>query len=342
MGINRCWRLSDAPVGAMPVPENFAWDETPVPVPGPGQALALTRFISLDPYQWGYKARGLERPGDILHARTVAEVIQSRSDRFAPGDVVHCLNGWSEHGLLGEGVPEHAYMKTRIIDPSLGDVSLALGVLGMNGLTAWAGLLVMGRPEPGQTVVVSAATGGVGQIVGQIARIHGCRAVGIVGREEKRRVALDTFGYDACVSHLSPTFAEDLAAACPDGVDVYFENVGGAVFDATSRLFNHGARYVICGIIAERPAGKSATGKQQIMERSADLRAARAVEVHELSVGNFVDSHFDRFLPEMAEWYRQGLVAYREDIRDGIETAPAAYIDMMGGGNLGKTLIRVL
>ncbi len=341
MPVNRFWVLGDAPIGEMPVPGNFEFREGPVPTVGPGQTLARTLYISLDPYQWGYKARGLEKPGDVLHARTVVEIVESRSDDYQVGDFVHCVNGWSEYGLLGDGIPEHPYMKNRKIDPAHGSVSLALGVLGMNGLTAYAGLFVQGEPKPGETVVVSAATGGVGQIVGQLARIHGCRAVGIVGRQEKVDVALNECHYDACVSHLSPTFAQDLAAACPNGVDVYFENVGGAVFDATSQLFNQHARMVICGLIGERPEGKSALGKAALYERSAKLRADREVVVHELAVGNFVDSHFDAFLRDVSKWFADGKITYREDMRDGIENAPEAYMDMMKGGNLGKTLIRV-
>ena len=337
---NRQWTLTDAPIERMPTLANFALRESPVPVPGPGQALARTVYISLDPYQWGYKVKGLERPGDVLHARTVAQVETSNTPDWQPGDFVHCLNGWSEYGLIGAGVPEHAYMKTRRIDPSLGHPSLALGVLGMNGLTAYAGLLVQGQPEPGETVVVSAATGGVGQIVGQLAKIRGCRVVGIVSTEEKMRVAREDLGYDAAVSHLSPDLPGDLARACPDGVDVYFENVGGRLFDATAALFNQGARMTICGLIGERPDGSSAKGKAALLARSADLRAARNVTVNEHFVGDFVDSHFDRFLADVSRWYAEGRIHYREDIRDGIENAPAAYIDMMQGGNLGKTMIR--
>lgn len=340
MPSNRFWIMSDAPVRRMPEPGNFVLKEQPAPEPGAGQALARTLYISLDPYQWGYKVRGLEPAGAVCHARTVAQVVESRSDAWNPGDYVHCLNGWAEYGLIGAGVPDHPYMKTRRIDPALGDVSLALGVLGMNGLTAYAGLLVQGRPRPGQTVVVSAATGGVGQIVGQIARLHGCRVVGIAGRAEKVALATGTFGYDACVSHYSDTLEDDLAAACPDGVDVYFENVGGRLFDATARLFNPGARMVICGLIGERPGGSSAKGKEALLARSAALRERLGVEVHELSVGNFVDSHFDVFLRDMSQWWAEKRITYIEDIRDGIEIAPAAYIDMMRGGNLGKTLIR--
>ncbi|MGR3454410.1 NADP-dependent oxidoreductase [Pseudooceanicola sp.] len=337
---NRQWILADAPIERMPTAANFALRESPVPVPGPGQALARTVYISLDPYQWGYKARGLEKPGDVLHARTVAQIEVSNSPEWQPGDFVHCLNGWAEYGLIGEGVPEHAYMKTRRLDPTQGRPSLALGVLGMNGLTAYAGLLVQGRPQPGETVVVSAATGGVGQIVGQLAKIRGCRVVGIVSTPEKMRVAREELGYDAAVSHRAPTLAEDLAAACPDGVDVYFENVGGKLFDATAALFNRNARMTICGLIGERPEGSSAKGKEALLARSAELRAARNVTVHEHFVGDFVDSHFDTFLADVSRWYAEGKIHYREDIRDGFENAPAAYIDMMQGGNLGKTIIR--
>src|SRR5579862_8280991 len=217
--MNRYWTLSGKPLGGWPDADTFALREGPIPDPGPGQALTRTIYISLDPYQWGYKKRGVEAPGAACHARTVAQVVESRMDGFAAGDLVFCTNGWAEMGLMGEGVERPAYMIPRKLDPAQGRISQAVGVLGMLGLTAYAGMVLQAQPKSGETAVVSAASGGVGQIAGQLARLRGLRVVGIAGREEKCRFVVDELGFDACVSHLSPTFAADLAAACPSGVD---------------------------------------------------------------------------------------------------------------------------
>src|SRR5689334_15968470 len=230
--MNRYWTLSDKPVGGWPDDGTFELREGPMPTPGPGQALTRTIYVSLDPYQWGYKRRGSDKPGEPCHARTVSQVVESRIEGLAPGDFVFNTNGWAEYGLMGDGVPRPGYMIPRKLDPAQGKISQAVGVLGMLGLTAYAGMILMAEPKAGETVVVSAASGGVGQIAGQLARLRGVRVVGIAGREDKCRFVVEQLGFDACVSHLSPTLPQDLAAACPAGVDVYFENVGGAVFDA--------------------------------------------------------------------------------------------------------------
>ncbi|HZZ87555.1 MAG TPA: NADP-dependent oxidoreductase, partial [Caulobacteraceae bacterium] len=248
--MNRYWTVSDKPVGDWPDARTFKLHEAPLPSPGPGQALTRTIYVSLDPYQWGYKRRGVEPAGAPCHARTVSQVIESRMDGFAAGDLVFNTNGWAEYGLMGDGVWRPGYMIPRKLDPAQGRISRAVGVLGMLGLTAYAGMVLMGDPKPGETAVVSAASGGVGQIAGQLARLRGARVVGIAGKDAKCRFVTDELRFDACVSHLSPTFAKDLRAACPRGVDVYFENVGGAVFDAVLPLFNPSARMTICGLIA--------------------------------------------------------------------------------------------
>src|SRR5258705_9781476 len=238
----RYWTLSGAPLGPWPTAETFALKTADMPSPGPGQALTRTIYVSLDPYQWGYKRRGTEAPGAPCHARTVSQVVESRIDGLAPGDFVFNTNGWAEYGLMGQGVARPGYMIPRKLDPSQGRISQAVGVLGMLGLTAYAGMILQCAPKPGETAVVSAASGGAGQLAGQLARLKGARVVGIAGKPEKGRFVPEELGFDACVSHLSPTFAEDLKAACPTGVDVYFENVGGAVFDAVLPLFNENAR----------------------------------------------------------------------------------------------------
>jgi len=339
--MNRYWTSSGKPLGPWPEADTFKLVEGAVPTPGPGQASTRTIYVSLDPYQWGYKKRGVEAPGAPCHARTVAQVIESRMDGFAPGDLVFNTNGWAEYGLMGEGVARPSYMIPRKLDPAQGRISQAVGVLGMLGLTAYAGMVLQGDPKAGETAVVSAASGGVGQIAGQLARLRGARVVGIAGREEKCRFVIDELGYDACVSHLSPTFAEDLRAACPGGVDVYFENVGGAVFDAVLPLFNGGARMTICGLIAHYGDAAGVDSRAALLKRAAPIFDARKVTVRDLFVGNFVESHHDAFLREVAPQVAAGEVRYREDIRQGIETVPTCFAEMLRGDNFGKMLVQV-
>jgi NADPH-dependent curcumin reductase CurA len=341
MPMNRYWTRSDKPLGDWPQADTFELRQAPIPVAGPGQALTRTIYISLDPYQWGYKKRGVEAPGAPCHARTVAQVIESRLAGFAAGDLVFNTNGWAEYGLMGEGVARPSYMIPRKLDPARGRISQAVGVLGMLGLTAYAGMVLMCAPKKGDTAVVSAASGGVGQIAGQLARLRGARVVGIAGREHKCRYVVDELHFDACISHLSPTFVQDLRTACPAGVDVYFENVGGALFDAVLPLFNKGARMTICGLIAHYgdPAGTDA--RAALMKRGENVFRERNVTVRDLFVGDFVESHHDTFLAEVAPKVASGEIRYREDIRKGIETVPACFAEMLRGDNFGKMLVQV-
>jgi hypothetical protein len=338
---NRYWTLSDKPVPAWPEADTFTLHDGPTPTPGPGQALTRTIYVSLDPYQWGYKRRHVEPAGAPCHARTVSQVVESRMDGLAAGDLVFNTNGWAEYGLMGEGVWRPSYMIPRKLDPAQGRISLAVGVLGMLGLTAYAGMILMAEPKAGETVAVSAASGGVGQIAGQLARLRGARVVGVAGREEKRRFVTETLGFDACVSHLSPTFAADLRAACPAGIDVYFENVGGAVFEAVLPLFNAGARMTICGLIAHYGDAPGTDARAALMARGDEIFKARGVIVKDLFVGDFVADHQDRFLSEVAPQVASGQVKYLEDIRQGIETVPSAFAEMLRGDNFGKMLVRV-
>jgi len=334
---SRYWTLARRPPPPWPDETTFALREAPIPAPGPGQALTRTIYVSLDPYQWGRKRRGEEPEGTPCHARTVSQVVESRIDGLAPGDFVFNTNGWAEYGLMGEGIARPSYMVPRKLDPARGKISHAVGVLGMLGLTAYAGMALQCEPKPGETVVVSAASGGVGQIAGQIARLKGCRVVGIAGREEKCRYVVDELGFDACVSHQSHSFAEDLKAACPGGIDVYFENVGGAVFQAVLPLLNAGGRMTICGLIAHYGDAPGADAGAEETRRAE----ARRVRVQRLSVGNYAADWHDVFLSEMAPWVGSGEVRYREDIREGLEIIPTAFAEMLRGANFGKTLVRV-
>ena len=341
MAINRYWTLSDKPLAPWPQPDTFDLREEPMPTPGPGQALTRTIYVSLDPYQWGYKKRRAEAPGAPCHARTVAQVVESRMDGFAAGDLVFNTSGWSEYALMGEGVTRPSYMVPRKLDPAQGRISQAVGVLGMLGLTAYAGMTLMAAPKAGETAVVSAASGGVGQIAGQLARLAGARVVGIAGIERKCRFVVDELGFDACVSHLSPTFADDLKAACPSGVDVYFENVGGAVFDAVLPLFNPGARMTICGLIASYGDAAGTDARKALMQRGDAIFKDRGVTVRDLFVGDFVEGHHDAFLADVGPLVASGKLNYLEDIRQGLEAIPACFAEMLRGDNFGKMLVQV-
>ena len=338
--VNRQWTLARRPPGGLPVADDFAWREQPIPRPGANQMLTRTLYLSLDPYQWGRRRSGTETPGEVCHGRTVSEVIESNLPGYEPGEFVFNTNGWQTHGLTGDGVSVFNYMFPRKLDPAVAPISTAVGVLGMLGLTAYAGLVLQCAPQPGETVCVSAASGGVGQVVGQIAKLKGCRVVGIAGRREKCDFVVEELGFDACVSHTAPDFVEALARACPDGVDVYFENVGGKVFEGVLPLFNRGARITVCGLISQygNTRGNPFDAWHAI---AAPVVERQSIAVHGLFVGNFVADHQAAFLGEMAEWLRDGKVRYREDLRVGLENAPRVFREMLEGGNFGKTLIGV-
>jgi NADPH-dependent curcumin reductase len=308
---------------------------------GPGQALTRTIYLSLDPYQWGRMRGGTTKPQEVCHGRTVSLVVESRHPGFGEGDVIFNTNGWQEFGLVGDGISTFGYMFPRLLDPDIAPISTALGALGMLGLTAYSGVYLQCDPQPGETVVVSAASGGVGQIAGQIARIKGCRVVGIAGSATKCDFVKDTLGFDACVSHRSATLREDLRSACPDGIDIYFENVGGQVFEAVLPLLNRSSRITQCGMISQygNAAGVDAQAAWQAMGQPFFDR--QEVKVHGLFVGNFVKEFQDRFMSEMATWIKDGQVRYKEDLWAGLPRAPEAFIALLNGGNFGKTLVGV-
>ena len=335
MPMNRYWTLSGKPLGPWPDADTFELREAPMPTPGPGQALTRTIYISLDPYQWGYKKRGTDKPGLPCHARTVSQVVESRIDGLAPRDFVFNTNGWAEYGLMGEGIARPPYMIPRKLDPAQGRISQAVGVLGMLGLTAYAGMVLMGQPKRGETAVVSAASGGVGQIAGQLAKSRGARVVGIAGREQKCRYVVDELGFDACVSHLSPTFAAGLRNACPSGIDVYFENVGGAHLQAALANMRQFGRIAACGMIAQYNATEPLPGPNNL----SNLIGLR-LTIRGFLVGDHLGLHA-QFLDEMARWHGEGKMKWRETISNGIESAPDAFIGLFKGEHIGKVLVRV-
>jgi len=309
----------------------------PVPTPGDGQMLTRTIYLSLDPYMRGRMnpgpsyAKGVEL-GGVMVARTVSQVVESNVDGFAAGDFVLDTNGWQEFGLSdGRGV--------RKLDPAHAPISTAVGVLGMPGMTAYVGLLHVGELKEGDVVVVSAASGAVGAVVGQIARIKGSRVVGIAGAAEKCDYVVEELGFDACVSHKSATLPEDLAAACPDGVDLYFENVGGKVLEAVLPLLNNFARVPVCGRIATYNASEPPPGPNQV-PRLMGLTLVRRLMFRGFIVFDHVDLEQD-FLRDVSAWVRSGELRYKEDIVDGIENSVDAFLGLFSGGNFGKLLVRV-
>jgi NADPH-dependent curcumin reductase len=330
-------RLARRPEGE-PDDSTYSVTHDEVPDPGPGQLLLRVVYLSLDPYMRGRMsaAKSYAAPvevGDVLVGGTVCEVVASRHDDFSPGDFVLSYSGWQSHALSdGSGL--------RTLDPSVVPLSTALGVLGMPGFTAYAGLLEIGRPVEGETVVVAAATGPVGSAVGQIAKLKGARAVGIAGGPDKCAALLDELGFDAAVDHRSETFVEDLAAATPDGIDVYFENVGGRVSEAVFRRLNLYARVPVCGMVAEYNATADPEGRDRLPG------FMRRVLTLSLTVRGFIQSEFTRshgrdFVRDMSAWVADGSVRYREDVVEGLENAPEAFRGLLAGRNFGKLLVRV-
>jgi NADPH-dependent curcumin reductase CurA len=328
--------LAARPVGE-PKESDFRIDEMPVPEPRAGEMLLRTLWLSLDPYMRGRMsdAPSYAKPveiGGVMEGRTVSEVVTSNRDGFAAGDIVLSPHGWQTHAVSdGKGL--------RKIDPALAPVSTALGVLGMPGMTAYTGLLDIGRPQAGETMVVSAASGAVGSVVGQIAKLKGAHAVGIAGGSKKCRYVVDELGFDDCIDHRAPDMAAQLKSACPNGIDVYFENVGGAVFEAVFPLLNNFARVPVCGQIANYNATEMPAGAL----RTSTL--LRAVLTKRLTLRGFIVTDFAArqgdFLRDVSAWLRDGRIKYREDVVDGIEKAPRALIGLLRGENFGKMLVRV-
>ena len=339
--INQAWTLARTPQKGWPSADDFLLVENKLPDVGPNQALTRTIYLSLDPYQWGRRRNGVERPGEICHGRTVSEVVESRMTNYRPGDLIFNTNGWQMFGLIGEGVDAFGYMHPRKLDPSDAPITTAVGVLGMLGLTAYAGLSIQCQPVVGETVIVSAASGGVGQVAGQIAKINGCHVVGVAGREEKCDFVVNELGFDQCVSHLSKNYARDIQKACPHGADIYFENVGGKTYQGVLPLLNSNSRITVCGMISQYGNTDGLDAREHWNQIGQSTFDHQATIVHSLFVGNFVDSHQQEFLSKMSAWIQQDQIKYREHIWEGIAKAPEAFIAMLNGNNFGKTLVKI-
>lgn len=319
------------PAGA-PVPAIFGADTTAIPTPGPGQFLSRTLYLSLDPYYRPHMQDGSQfperlNPGDVMSGETVAQILESRHPDYRPGEYIAVRNGWQQFALSsGKGV--------RRLDPARAPVSTALGVLGMPGLAGYTGLIYIGEPRPGQTVLVSAATGPVGCTAGQAARIVGARAVGIAGSAEKCAYAVGELGYSACINYRTGDLDAEIQRACPDGVDVYFDNVGGEVLGTVLRFLAPHARIILCGMSeaynTELPPPGPFLGP--VLEARATMRGIIAHDhLHRLA-------ELERVV---GAWIRSGQFRYKEDIADGLASAPAAFCRLMRGENFGKALVRV-
>src|SRR5258705_5146294 len=329
--MNRQIVLRRRPVG-MPKPADFDLVEAPLPAPKEGEILTRTIYLSLDPYMRG-RISGVKsyaasvELGQVIVGATVGEVLESKHPGLAKGDIVQGYAGWQSHAVA-------AGAAVRKLDPKQAPVSTALGVLGMPGMTAYVGLLDIGQPKPGETVVVSAAAGAVGSAVGQMAKIKGARAVGVAGSPEKCEYVVKELGFDACVSYRSPDLSAALRDACPKGIDVYFDNVGGDVLKTVLRLVNPFARVPLCGIISQYNATEMPPGPN-----------LGPVLVNRVTVRGFIVSdHADRrpaFLADCGGWVRGGRLKYREDVVEGLDQAPRAFIGLLRGENLGKMLVKV-
>ncbi len=325
------------PDGA-PTPDDFDLRDGPMPSPHEGQILVKNSFVSLDPYMRG---RMKDDPdayappyalGEPVGGATVGTVIVSKHEWYQPGDLVVGPGGWQQYSAYNTG-------DARKLPTDMEHPSHALGVLGTTGLAAWHGLLAIGLPKAGETLVVGAASGAVGSVVGQIAKLKGCRVVGVAGGPDKCRYVVETLGFDACIDHRDADFPAKLKAAVPDGVDIYFENVGGAVFDAVWPLLNIHARIPVCGLVSGYNGTETRSDHDRLPELAFTLITKRITMTGFMS-GDQADQ-LDAFTGQMSAWLADGKINAREDVSEGLSQAPAAFIGMLEGTNLGKTVVRV-
>jgi NADPH-dependent curcumin reductase CurA len=309
-----------------------------IPSPQEGEMLLRTEFLSLDPYMRG---RMSDTPsyappvgiGEVMVGGTVAQVVTSNVDGFQPNDWVLSYNGWQDYALSdGTGVTK--------LDQSPTHRSWALGILGMPGFTAWAGLTKIGVPKAGETIAVAAATGPVGATVGQIGKLLGCRVVGIAGGAEKCEYAVNELGFDACIDHKASDFVEQLAKASPNGIDVYFENVGGKVLDAVIPLLNPNARMPVCGLVSQYNATELPEGPDRMNWLMGHI-LRKKIKVQGFIIFDDFAPLYPEFAAEMSGWLKAGKIHYREQIVDGLEQAPSTFMGMLNGDNFGKCVIRV-
>jgi NADPH-dependent curcumin reductase len=335
--VNRRIVLSSRPTGA-PSIANFRLDEGQIPPLAAGQVVLRNLYLSLDPYMRGRMsdAASYTAPvalGDVMGGGTISRIESSLHPDFSVGDLVLANGGWQDYALTdGVGLTK--------LDKNMSHPSLMLGVLGMPGFTAYMGLLDIGQPKAGETVVVGAASGAVGSVVGQIAKLKGCRVVGIAGGAAKCKYVVDVLGFDACVDHRAHDFRALLAAACPQGIDVYFENVGGLVFDAVLPLLNVRARIPLCGMVAHYNDDGLPPSPDRLGALTRVLLSKR-IKMQGFIIFADYGARIDEFAKAMGTWVKEGKIKFREDIVDGLENAPQAFIGLLEGKNFGKLIIRV-
>jgi NADPH-dependent curcumin reductase CurA len=335
--VNRQIVLASRPFGA-PTDDNFNTLESTVPTPKDGEVLLRTVYLSLDPYMRGRMndAKSYAEPvaiGDVMVGGSVCRVVESKHVDYQVGDWVVGFGGWQDYSLSdGEGLLKLAH--------DMAKPSSALGVLGMPGLTAYMGLLDIGQPKAGETVVVAAATGAVGSLVGQIAKIKGCKVIGIAGGAQKCQYALDTLGFDACLDHYSDDLAAQLATTCVDGIDVYFENVGGKVFDAVLPLLNSSARVPLCGLISQYNATELPSGPDRMSSLMGAILVKR-IKMQGFIVFDDYGHRYHEFSEAMMKWLIDGKIQYKEHLVEGLENTVSSFIGLLEGKNFGKLVVRI-
>ncbi|WP_165967265.1 NADP-dependent oxidoreductase [Jeotgalibacillus sp. S-D1] len=318
---------------ATPAYKDFEFVKAPVGTPSEGEVLIRTVYISVDPYLRGRMNEGKSyispfQLNEVISSGVIGQVVESKSGQFSEGDVVLGSLGWQEYSVAGE-------KEIRKIDHSIAPASAYLSVLGMTGLTAYFGLLDIGKPKEGETVVVSGAAGAVGSVVGQIAKIKGARVVGIAGSDEKTSYLKDELNFDATINYKTQNVAEALKEACPDGIDVYFENVGGEISDAIFPLLNNFARIPVCGAISSyNNQGEDVGPRVQghLIKTSSLMQG--------FTVGNY-SSRFSEGATELAGWLSEGKIKYEETVTEGFDHTIDAFLDLFKGANLGKALVKV-
>ncbi len=334
---NRQLILAQRPKGE-PTKDTLSLVETAIPTVCDKQMLLRTEYLSLDPYMRG---RMSDAPSyaapveirDVMVGATIAQVVSSNVEGFAPGDYVLSFNGWQDYALSdGKGVTN--------LGPSPARPSWALGILGMPGFTAWAGLTQIGAPKPGETIAVAAATGPVGATVGQIGKLLGCRVIGIAGGPEKCAYAVNELGFDACIDHKAPDFAEQFAKVSQNGIDVYFENVGGKVLDAVIPLLNSNARIPVCGLVSQYNATELPKGPDRMNWLMGQI-LRKKLKMQGFIIFDDFGHLYSEFANEMGGWVESGQIKYREEIINGLENAPKAFIGLLKGESFGKRVIRV-
>ncbi len=329
--------LASRPVGE-PKQSDFRVEDADIPELQDGEVLLKTVYLSLDPYMRGRMsdAPSYAAPveiGDVMVGGTVSQVVSSKNQKFKEGEWVLSGSGWQRYA-----VSDGSQLQKLGMNPE--NPSWALGILGMPGFTGYMGLLDIGQPKAGETVVVAAATGPVGATVGQVAKIKGCRVVGVAGGAEKCRYAVEELGFDACIDHHDANFAELLKQAVPDGIDVYYENVGGKVFDAVFPLLNSSARIPVCGVVSQYNSTEQAQGPDRLPTFISTILRKR-IRMQGFIIFDDYGSHYPEFNKEMSEWLKAGKIKYKENMVDGLENTVTAFNDMLAGKNFGKTVIKL-